>query len=260
MTHVVLLYATIFKFNEPYIKWGRKLEHGFIYLKDVVFALFRFHLLLETREYFWGILLKPMCFHVRWPQHWNGRVFHFKLLRKVFVEALLCTGPSSLKQKILQTWHCYSFSGLVGWNTLLGIRVQSRPTLCTPTPIREAFDSVGQVPRVLKYNCRKCENYCLYSWNLAPKPHSRVQWHHHHHHHHHHHFAGGGTNFATQAASVLWLFLRLPFLFFLFFLFFLVFFFSFFLFCSLAGFHLECTSNSLGATSLWPAGLPKAVK
>ena len=33
-----------------------------------------------------------------------------------------------------------------------------------------------------------------------------------------------------------------------------------FLFCSLAGFHLECTSNSLGATSLWPAGLPKAVK
>ena len=32
------------------------------------------------------------------------------------------------------------------------------------------------------------------------------------------------------------------------------------LFCSLAGFHLECTSNSLGATSLWPAGLPKAVK
>ena len=34
----------------------------------------------------------------------------------------------------------------------------------------------------------------------------------------------------------------------------------FFLFCSLAGFHLECTSNSLGATSLWPAGLPKAIK
>ena len=33
-----------------------------------------------------------------------------------------------------------------------------------------------------------------------------------------------------------------------------------FLFCSLAGFHLECTSNSLGATSLWPAGLPKAIK
>ena len=33
-----------------------------------------------------------------------------------------------------------------------------------------------------------------------------------------------------------------------------------FLFCSLAGFHLECTSNSLGATPLWPAGLPKAVK
>ena len=32
------------------------------------------------------------------------------------------------------------------------------------------------------------------------------------------------------------------------------------LFCSLAGFHLECTSNSLGATSLWPAGLPKAIK
>ena len=31
-----------------------------------------------------------------------------------------------------------------------------------------------------------------------------------------------------------------------------------FLFYSLAGFHLECTSNSLGATSLWPAGLPKA--
>ena len=29
---------------------------------------------------------------------------------------------------------------------------------------------------------------------------------------------------------------------------------------SLAGFHLECTSNSLGATSLWPAGLPKALK
>ena len=33
-----------------------------------------------------------------------------------------------------------------------------------------------------------------------------------------------------------------------------------FLFCALAGFHLECTSNSLGATSLWPAGLPKAIK
>ena len=33
-----------------------------------------------------------------------------------------------------------------------------------------------------------------------------------------------------------------------------------FLFCSLAGFHLECTSNSLAATSLWPAGLPKAIK
>ena len=33
-----------------------------------------------------------------------------------------------------------------------------------------------------------------------------------------------------------------------------------FLFCSLAGFHLECTSNCLGATSLWPAGLPKAIK
>ena len=33
-----------------------------------------------------------------------------------------------------------------------------------------------------------------------------------------------------------------------------------FLFCSLAGFHLECTSNSLGATSLWSAGLPKANK
>ena len=33
-----------------------------------------------------------------------------------------------------------------------------------------------------------------------------------------------------------------------------------FLFCSLAGFHLECTSNSLGATSLWPAGLPNAIK
>ena len=32
-----------------------------------------------------------------------------------------------------------------------------------------------------------------------------------------------------------------------------------FLFCSLAGFHLQCTSNSLGATSLWP-GLPKAIK
>jgi len=28
-----------------------------------------------------------------------------------------------------------------------------------------------------------------------------------------------------------------------------------FLFCSLAGFRLECTSNSLGATSLWPGGL-----
>ena len=52
-------------------------------------------------EYFWGIL-KPMCFHVRWPQHWSGRFLHFKLFRKVFVEALLCTGPSSLK-KILQT-------------------------------------------------------------------------------------------------------------------------------------------------------------
>ena len=35
--------------------------------------------------------------------------------------------------------HCYSFWGLVGWNTLSGTRVQSRPTLCTPTPIREAF-------------------------------------------------------------------------------------------------------------------------
>ena len=33
-----------------------------------------------------------------------------------------------------------------------------------------------------------------------------------------------------------------------------------FLLCSLAGFHLECTSNSLGATSLWPAGLPNAIK
>ena len=33
-----------------------------------------------------------------------------------------------------------------------------------------------------------------------------------------------------------------------------------FLFCSLAGFRLECASNSLGATSLWPAGLPKAIK
>ena len=33
-----------------------------------------------------------------------------------------------------------------------------------------------------------------------------------------------------------------------------------FLFCSLAGFHLECTSNSLGATPLWPAALPKAIK
>ena len=33
-----------------------------------------------------------------------------------------------------------------------------------------------------------------------------------------------------------------------------------FLFCSLAGFHLECTSNCLGATSLWLAGLPKAIK
>ena len=33
-----------------------------------------------------------------------------------------------------------------------------------------------------------------------------------------------------------------------------------FLFCSHASFHLECTSNSLGATSLWPAGLPKAIK
>ena len=33
-----------------------------------------------------------------------------------------------------------------------------------------------------------------------------------------------------------------------------------FLFCALAGFHLECTSNSLGATSLWPAGLPEAMK
>ena len=33
-----------------------------------------------------------------------------------------------------------------------------------------------------------------------------------------------------------------------------------FLFCSLSGFHLECTSNSLGATSLWPAGLPKAIE
>ena len=33
-----------------------------------------------------------------------------------------------------------------------------------------------------------------------------------------------------------------------------------FLFCSLAVFHLECTSNSLGATSLWPAGLPEAIK
>ena len=32
-----------------------------------------------------------------------------------------------------------------------------------------------------------------------------------------------------------------------------------FLFCPLAGFHLQCTSNSLGATSLWP-GLPKAIK
>ena len=50
-------------------------------------------------------------------------------------------------------------------------------------------------------------------------------------------------NLATQAASVLRLCLRPP-----------------FLFCSLAGFHLESTSNSLGATSLWPAGLPKAFK
>ena len=33
-----------------------------------------------------------------------------------------------------------------------------------------------------------------------------------------------------------------------------------FVFCFLAGFHLECTSNSLGATSLWPAGLPKAIE
>jgi len=33
-----------------------------------------------------------------------------------------------------------------------------------------------------------------------------------------------------------------------------------FLFCALAGFHLECTSNSLGATSLWPADLPEAMK
>ena len=33
-----------------------------------------------------------------------------------------------------------------------------------------------------------------------------------------------------------------------------------FLFCSLADFHLECTSNSLGTTSLSPAGLPKAIK
>ena len=33
-----------------------------------------------------------------------------------------------------------------------------------------------------------------------------------------------------------------------------------FLFCSLAGCHLECTSNSLGATSLFPAGLPTAIK
>jgi|Cyp1metagenome_2_1107374.scaffolds.fasta_scaffold30249_7 hypothetical protein len=24
--------------------------------------------------------------------------------------------------------------------------------------------------------------------------------------------------------------------------------------------HIECTSHSLGATSLWPAGLPKAIK
>ena len=51
------------------------------------------------------------------------------------------------------------------------------------------------------------------------------------------------ANLATQAASILRLSLRLP-----------------FLFCSLEGFHLECTSNSLGATSLWPAGLPKAIK
>ena len=50
-------------------------------------------------------------------------------------------------------------------------------------------------------------------------------------------------NLATQAAFVLRLCLRLP-----------------FLFCSLAGFHLESTSNSLGATSLWPAGLPNAFK
>ena len=51
------------------------------------------------------------------------------------------------------------------------------------------------------------------------------------------------ANLASQAASVLRLSLRLP-----------------FLFCSVAGFHPECTSNSLEATSLWPAGLPKAIK
>ena len=51
------------------------------------------------------------------------------------------------------------------------------------------------------------------------------------------------ANLASQAASVLRLSLRLP-----------------FLFCSVAGFHPECTSNSLEATSLRPAGLPKAIK
>lgn len=40
------------------------------------------------------------------------------------------------------------------------------------------------------------------------------------------------------------------------FLFFLYFFFSFFLFRSLASFHLECRSDSLGIIFLWPAGLP----
>ena len=84
-------------------------------------------------------------------------------------------------------------------------------------------------------------------------------------------FAGGGTSGGT---NIIWytvnrllqqtlLHKPLPFYGFVFVFLFYSFYSSSspsFLFCSLVGFHLECTSNSLGATSLWPAGLPKAIK
>ena len=126
-------------------------------------------------EYFWGIL-KPMCFHVRWPQHWSGRFLHFKLFRKVFVEALLCTGPSSLKKNIANIAIHFE-----GW--LHG-------TPCGALVYKAGLLFAHQHPSVrLLIGWAKCLAGCwnmsegnvkmivfIQFWNFAPKPHSRVRW------------------------------------------------------------------------------------